>query len=207
VQFIDGGLDVNLSHMEIEYEATFTDIQPDEIRQRLQSSGATLVRPTYLQTRVTLNLPKAQAIPGSWLRVRNEGDKITCSLKIVDGDKIENQKELQIEVSDFNATVELLEMLGAERKAYQETRRELWKLAEVEITIDEWPWLPPFVEIEGLSEIEVKAVAETLGFTWDQAKFCAVTDLYAERYGVSADTINNQTPRIVFGEPNPFTNI
>lgn len=193
--------------MYIEYEATFTDILPDEIRQHLQEAGAILVRPTYLQTRVTLNLPKAQAIPGGWLRVRNEGDKITCSLKIVDGDKIENQKELQIEVSDFNATVELLEMLGAERKAYQETRRELWKLAEVEITIDEWPWLPPFVEIEGQTEAEVKQVADKLGLMWNQAKFCAVGDLYMEAYGISADTINNQTPRIVFGEPNPFANI
>ena len=49
----------------------------------------------------------------------------------------------------------------------------------------------------------VKQVAEKIGFEWRQAKFCAVGSLYAEKYGVSEDRINNQTPKIVFEMENP----
>ena len=74
--------------MEIEYEATFTNINKEHIRQKLSSIGATLEREEYLQRRTVFNLPKNNEIAGGWLRVRDEGDKITLSLKIVDGDRI-----------------------------------------------------------------------------------------------------------------------
>lgn len=190
--------------MYTEFEATFTDINKDEIRARLKKVGAKLVRSEFLQKRVVFNLPKGHEIRGGWLRVRDEGDKITMSLKIVDGNKIENQKEIQLVVDNFEEAVKLLETLGADRKAYQESKRELWKIDNVEITIDEWPFLEPFVEVEGKSEEEVKSVSEKLGFDYSKAKFGAVDMLYAEKYGITEDRINNHTPEILFGANNPF---
>ena len=137
-------------------------------------------------------------------RVRDEGEKITMSLKIVDGNKIENQKEIQLKIDNFNEGVSFLEATGATKKAYQESKRELWELNGVEITIDEWPFLEPFVEIEGRSEDEVKKVANKLEFDYSKAKFCAVDTLYSEKYGVSEDRINNHTPEVIFEMDNPF---
>jgi len=37
--------------MQIEYEATFSDIDKDEIRGRLKSVGAELVKPEFMQKR------------------------------------------------------------------------------------------------------------------------------------------------------------
>ncbi len=190
--------------MKIEYEATFENVNKEEIRARLKEAGAKLERKEFLQKRVVFNLPKGHEIPGGWLRVRDEGDRITCSLKIVDGDKIEDQKEIQIDVSDFDEAVRLLETLGAERKAFQESKRELWVLDGVEVMIDEWPWLSPFIEIEGESEEKVRAVAEKLGFDYSKALFCAVGDLYARQFNITLDQINNQTPLIKFEDPCPF---
>jgi len=34
--------------------------------------------------------------------------------------------------------------------SYQETRREKWMLDDAEVTIDTWPWIPTFIEIERL---------------------------------------------------------
>ncbi len=68
--------------MEIEYEATFTNISKEVIRQKLQDAGATLVKPEFLQKRSVFKLPTGHEIKGGWLRVRDEGDKITMSLKI-----------------------------------------------------------------------------------------------------------------------------
>ncbi|MDP3994847.1 MAG: class IV adenylate cyclase [bacterium] len=190
--------------MYTEFEATFVNIDKDDIRTRLEKAGAKQIRKEYLQKRVVFNLPKGHEIKGGWLRVRDEGNKITMSLKIVDGNKIENQKETQLIVDSFDQAVNLLETIGCIKKAYQESKRELWELDGTEITIDEWPFLEPFMEIEGKSEKDVKIISEKLGFDYRKAKFCAVDILYSEKYGISEDRINNHTPKILFGRKNPF---
>ncbi len=189
--------------MNIEYEATFIDVNKDEIRKRLKKAGAQLMRPEYLQKRIPFHLPKEKRSGDAWLRVRDEGDKITMSLKIVDGNKIENQKEICLNIDNFDEAVKLLEAIGCEPKSYQETKRELWKLDDVEITIDEWPFLEPFVEVEGKSEKEVKSVSEKIGFNYSDALFCAVGKLYQMKYGIHPDQIND-VGKIVFNMKNPF---
>ena len=190
--------------MQIEYEATFTEVDKDLIREKLEKVGAELVRPEFLQKRSVFNMPAGNEVKGGWARVRDEGDKITMSVKIVDGDKIEDQKEVCLTVDSYAEAEKMFEVLGCERKAYQETKRELWLLDGVEVTIDTWPFLEPFVEVEGASEEKVKAVAEKLGFDWSEAKFCAVDVIYSEKYGTPTDIINNHTPEIVFEMENPF---
>ena len=190
--------------MNVEYEATFVNINKDVVRNKLISVGAKKIRSEFLQKRVTLNLPGGHELKGGWLRVRDEGDKITLSLKVVDGNKIENQKEISLVIDSLENARTLLRTIGCTEKSCQETKRELWKIGDVEVTIDEWPFLEPFVEIEGPSEQAVKEVAGELGFEWSKVKFCAVGTLYAEKYGISEDKINNQTPKIVFEMNNPF---
>ncbi len=189
--------------MNIEYEATFPNIEKDDVRKRLRVAGAVLMRPEYLQRRIPFWLPNKENAENSWLRVRDEGDKVTLSLKTHDGESIENQKELCLEVNDFGDAVELLETIGCARKSYQETKRELWTLDGVEITIDEWPFLDPFVEVEGNGEVVVKNVSEKLGFDYGTALFCSVGSLYALKYGIHPDKINT-LEKLVFGMPNPF---
>ena len=180
--------------MKIEYEATFPDVDKREVREKLLAVGATLVKPEFLQKRVVFNLPKGHEIPGGWVRVRDEGDRITMSLKVVDGEHIENQKETCLTVDDFDEAVNLLLSLGCEKKSYQETKRELWTLGGTEVTIDEWPFLRPFVEVEGQSEESVKQVSEKLGFDYAQALFGAVDILYIRQYPHLTKERINQAP-------------
>lgn len=190
--------------MEIEYEATFCNINKDEIRNKLKKVGAKLIKPEFMQKRVVFNIPKGHEIRGGWLRVRDEGDKITMSLKVVDGDKIHNQKEICLEVGDFSDAILLLQSIGCEKKAYQESMREIWMIDGVEIMIDEWPFLEPYVEIEGKSEKSVKDISKKLGFDYKKALFCSVAKLYNMKYGISEDFINNKIPEIKFDGKNPF---
>ena len=190
--------------MQIEYEATFYPVKKDEIRRKLIEVGAKLKKTEYVQKRYVFHMPSGHEIFGGWVRVRDEGDKVTMSLKVVDGVNIENQKEICLRVDNFDVAVSLLESLGCKRKAYQETRREMWQVDDVEVCIDEWPWLEPFVEIEGVFEQAVKKVSELIGFDYKQAKFCSVDTLFAEKYGIANDVFNNQTELIVFDGINPF---
>jgi len=196
--------------MQIEYEATFTNIDKGDVRARLKHAGAILVSPEMLLKRVVFNLPKGHEIEGGWLRVRQQHDGVTVSLKVVNGSKIENQRETMLRVDNFEAAVSLLSDLGASKRADQESRREIWELSlaggagTVEICIDEWPFLESFVEVEGLSEAAVRAAATQLGFDYRVAKFCSVGTLYEEKYGVPEKVVNEQTPRLVFDMRNPF---
>jgi adenylate cyclase, class 2 len=190
--------------MDIEYEATFQDVNKNDVRDRLKMAGAKLTRPEFLQKRATFFMPEGHEIEGGWLRVRDEGDKITLSLKVVNGDKIEDQKEIFLKVGDFGEAKKLLKTLGCIEKAFQESKRELWILDEVEVTIDEWPFLEPFVEVEGLSEDGVKKVSKKLGFSYEEAMFCSVDTLYSKKYNISQNIINNKTLKIIFSMENPF---
>jgi len=190
--------------MNTEYEATFVNIDKNKIRLLLKNKNATLVRPEFLQRRVVFHLPKGHEIKGGWLRVRDEGDKITMSLKVVNGDKIEDQKEICLKIDSFQEAELFLTSLGCERKAFQESRRELWKLNDCDITLDEWPFLEPFVEIEGPSENAVESVSQELGFDYSKALFCSVDHLYELKYNVTKSQINDNTPEITFNGKNPF---
>ncbi|NCU41307.1 MAG: CYTH domain-containing protein [Candidatus Moranbacteria bacterium] len=191
--------------MQTEYEATFANIEKEALRRKLTALGARLVRPEFLQKRVNFHLPKESQVQEGWLRVRDEGEKVTISIKsILNNDVIEGQKELCLEVNDFEKAKEFCKELGCKQKAYQESKREIWMVGKTEICIDEWPWLEPFVEIEGKTEEEVKSVSEKLGFSWKEALFGAVDIQYEKKYGISKMQINNKTPRFVFGEKCPF---
>ncbi len=189
--------------METEYEATFENVNKDEIREKLKNVGGVLLRPEYLQKRIPFDLPEGYEGKNKFVRVRDEGDKVTMSFKEFLGDKIEDQKEICIVVDNFDHTVELLEKIGCKRKSYQESKRELWKLEDVEIMIDEWPFLEPFIEIEGKSEESVKKVSEKLGFDYSTALFSSASMLYQRKYNIP-DTAINTEPLIIFNMKNPF---
>lgn len=176
------------------------------MRRRLADAGAKLEKPEFLQKRIPFDLPGDRKSKDAWVRVRDEAGRVTLSLKIVDGDRIEDQREIMVTVDDFDNAVALLDAIGCERKSYQETKRELWRLGDVEIMIDEWPFLEPFIEVEGPSESIVRDIAEKLGFRWEDAVFGAVGKLYFMKYGVYPDTVNH-IKKIVFGMENPFQNL
>ncbi|MBI2573443.1 CYTH domain-containing protein [Candidatus Woesearchaeota archaeon] len=190
--------------MDIEFEATFSNINKKKIRAKLKEVGAILVKKEFLQRRSVFHFPQGHEINGGWIRIRDESDKITMSLKVVDGDRIQDQKEIYLTVSSFEIAQDILIRLGCTKKAYQESKRELWKLGSVEITIDEWPFLEPFVEIEGKNEAAVKNVTRKLGFDYTKAIFGAVDVLYSKKYNISKNRINNKTPLILFKCKNPF---
>lgn len=185
--------------MNIEYEATFTQINKDEVRERLKKAGAKLIRPEFLMKRMPFRPPKD--IGNAWLRVRDEGDKITMSLKMITGDKITDQKENQIIINNFEEGVKFLEAIGAVKKSYQENLREIWHLDNVEICLDTWPGLKPLIEIEGKNERDVESIAKKLGFNWQDALFCAADKVYEQELGIPKDVIDNQTSEITFKNP------
>lgn len=179
------------------------NVNKNEVRERLRHAGAVLRRPEFLQRRVTFDLPPGKADTDIWLRVRDEGDKITLTLKAMRGKGIERQKEITLTVDNFRKAEMLLQAIGCQWRMYQENRREIWELDGVEVMLEKWPFLEPYLEIEGHSEEEVKQIAEKLGFDYSQALFCATGAIYKIKYGLAPDEIKGLT-RLIFEMKNPF---
>ena len=186
--------------MNTEFEATFIDVNIDDLRKKLIAMNAKLIRPETLMKRVIFYTPIR--MKNSWLRVRDEGDRITMSLKqILGNNKIEEQKEIELKINNFDEGVNFLKALDAKQKAYHETKRESWEYRGVEIDFDTWPGLDTFIEIEGDSEEAVKGVVADLGLDFSQAIFGSADIIYKKKLNIPVDIINNKTPVITFAKP------
>ncbi len=175
--------------METEIEAKFPDVDKIEFRKILKKSRAVCEYSEILMRRKNFDFPNRQQIKG-WVRVRDEGNKITLSYKQVDDRSLHGTKEVTVVVDDFDTTGEFLLAIGLKVKSYQETKREKWKLNDVEITIDTWPWVPTFVELEGPSEKIVRETAKILGLDWSKAIHGSVEPIYQMHYDFTDDEID-----------------
>jgi adenylate cyclase class 2 len=170
--------------MKTEIEVKFLNINLDAMRQKLEEAGATLEQPMRLMRRVLIEQPQHKA-EHSFLRIRDQGDKTTlCFKRRSDPEmqRIDDTMEIEVEVSSFDDTVELFKEAGWPYTTYQENKRETWKLGDVEVVIDEWPWIPPQIEIEGPNEQAVQSTAETLGFDWNEKRLGHIDHVYKEYY-------------------------
>lgn len=190
-------------YMNTEFEAKFVNIDLNELRQKLKACGGKLDQPMRLMRRVTIDTP-AMKEKDAFVRVRDQGDKVTLTYKQFDDLSVDGAKEFEIEVSDFQQTVDLLAAAGLPHGSYQESKRETWQIGTTEIVLDVWPWLNPYAEIEGNNEEDVRKVASKLGFTWENAVFGDVMAAYRMQYPhlQSHDTVGN-IPTVKFGDPLP----
>lgn len=178
--------------MKTEIEAKFLNINVEKIREKLEKIGATLAYPERLMKRKVYDYPDERLRrEGAWIRVRDEGDnKITLSYKKLLDRSLHGTKEITLNVSDFETMCDFLQACGFECRSYQETKREKWTLGESEITIDTWPWIPTFVEVESETEEEIRKVSDLLGFDWSTALHGSVETAYQALYDVTEDEID-----------------
>jgi len=178
--------------MQTEIEAKWLNISIPDMRARLESLGATLVASERMMVRSVFDYQdKRLEKIGGWVRVRNEGDKITLSYKQLNDRTIHGTKEVTVIVGDFENTCLFLESIGLARYAFQETKRESWKLGDVEVELDTWPWIPSFVEIEAKSEVALRDVAAKLGLDFEHALHGSVETAYQAVYDVTEEEVDN----------------
>ena len=97
---------------------------------------------------------------------------------------IDGTMELETVVGDFDVMNDILRELGYSYRNYQENYRIIYLMDDVEISIDSWPLIPTYVEIEGKTNEDVVMALEKLGYTLDDATTLDVTSIYNEIYGI-----------------------
>jgi adenylate cyclase class 2 len=186
--------------MKNEIEATFLAVDKEAIRTKLKRSGHVLKAPEYLMKRKTFDFPNVPQGQKKWGRVRQESDKITMTVKEVRGKGINDTYESEVVVSDFDRACGLFEACEIVPVALQENLREVWAKDDIEITIDTWPGLKPFVEIEGSSEEAVCEKAESLDLDFKKAVFGSIDLVYEKELGIPSASII-RLPEISFKNP------
>jgi adenylate cyclase class 2 len=190
--------------MESEIEVKFLGVDHDEVRAKLTELGAKLEHPMRLMRRTLFDYPdmRLQKSNHGRLRIRDEGDKLTFTYK----SRLDKQyaDEIETTIGSYETTSEILRAIGLEAYSSQESKRETWLYKNVEVVLDEWPWLRPYIEIEGSTEPAIQEVAKDLGFNWDDAYFGSVDTAYKVDYpGMMPGDSIGQVKEVQFGAPLP----
>lgn len=193
--------------MNTEIEVKFLHINHEEMRTRLRDIGFECVTPMRLMRRAIIDYADRRlqvGTPNSYIRVRDEGDKVTLTYKQFASLAIDGAKEVEVVTSSFEDTIKIFTQIGLEVVSLQESKRETWKSDTCEVVLDEWPWLDPYIEIEAATETEVREVASRLGLDWSVAKFGDVMVAYRDQYPYLNETQTvGKIPEVLFNTPLP----
>lgn len=166
--------------MKTEIELKFYPVDKDYIRKKLLDAGFNLFHSEFLQTRATFDF---SGNPDIWGRVRKEVDRITMTIKH-HSPEMKYANESEVEINSFDDGVDFMTAAGFVKKSHQENLREKWVSGNVEVCIDTWPGIAPYIEIESDTEEAVKKVAEDLGLSPERGFPGGVFDLCEKVTGI-----------------------
>jgi adenylate cyclase, class 2 len=134
------------------------------IEARLKALGAVCVSERGFEYNLRFDDTRGSLRPqGKVLRLR-KSDDIRLTYKGA-GERVGGslvRKEIEIVVSDFDATQQLLEQLGYRVAAVYEKYRSMYKFETFLITLDELPY-GKFIEIEGETPEQISEFTQRLG--------------------------------------------
>ncbi|WP_297465172.1 class IV adenylate cyclase [Thermococcus sp.] len=158
----------------------------EEMRRRIESVGAILVREEYQEdVYFSLPLPKLLRVR----KIENLGRAFLTYKEIMDPGRNEEFDELEVEVSDFHTTVEILRRLGYEEDVTVRKRRLVYRLDSITFELNEVEGLGGFLDIEVISNDIEKAkrkiweVAKRLGLSEKDVEPRLYQELIREKEG------------------------
>ena len=190
--------------MDTEVEAKFLNVDHDELRAKLEAAGATRERPIQTVRRVMMDFPdnRLEETRKGRLRISDEGYTVKLTYKQPDNWAPSGVRMAEVVVAGLDAAKNLLETIGMEAKAYQETKRETWRMGESRVILNQWPFVRPFCELEGEDEAELKRLAAALELRWDDAVFGSIEPVYLAEYDITEDEFHRIND-LTFVGPRP----
>jgi adenylate cyclase class IV len=189
-----------------ETEATFLNVQHDRLRGILQTAGAQLQHPMTTMQRTIMDFPHRPLMTerDAWVRVRDEGPRgiFMAYKEIRNPGTVDGVEEIEVQVGDFPTAQGFLEKLGLSVFGYHETRREIWQAGDVEVSLDEWPWVRPSVDVEGSNPQLVEDVSAHIGLPWDRAVFGGAETIYKAEFDITDEQFRG-IGTITFDTPVP----
>ncbi len=175
-----------MSNISEEIEVKFLDIDKELIEQKLKDIGAKKIGDVFLR-HVSFDYPDFRLNKdNSWIRLRDEGDKIVLAFKkrlgvtSQDGStNDEGMEEIEIVVDSYEETKNFLLKVGfIEKHGEAQKKRSKWQKGSVTFDIDTIPVVPTYLEIEAKSWEEIDLAIKELELNPEDKKICSANQLY-----------------------------
>lgn len=166
-----------------EFETKVLEINVAEIEEKLQKLWAVVTEETILMKRRNFDIQSHTDGKWKWFRLRQKWNKTTLTYKERWWNEIWSTQELETKIEDFDIMVQILQKLKREVMVYQENKRKVYLLNDIEFCIDSRPKIPIYLEIESTSVEKVKEWLELLWLTGKDEWDLGVIETYA-KYGI-----------------------
>ena len=170
----------------LEIEVKFLEVDPAGIQEKLSDIGAEKIGEYFYRRRVFDYPDWRLDKDASWLRLRDEGDKVILAFKkrlgaaSHDGSTQDSgMEEIEVIVDSFDKTAALLLRLGFVEKHYAENKRIRWMKEGITFDIDFWPELEPYLEIEAPNWEKIDTAIHLLEFRQEDKKIFSTNQIYA----------------------------
>jgi adenylate cyclase class 2 len=171
--------------MAYEIEIKVLDINFDNVKKLLISLGAEKTR----ETRLSIDwYQRAGAKEGSekwFLRIRSDSEgkhEVTWKGESDISGAVCKHKEICFDITEPEKLAELFEKIGLEKYAHQEKDRLSFSFKDWIIEMDQYPNMPPFLEVEGKNEEHVREALKILGLsqnrTWSKGERTLIQEVY-----------------------------
>lgn len=173
--------------MAIENEIKLLGIDVKKIRKFLESENITQDKVLNYKRVVFDIVPSDNS---AWIRLRSDGKTTTLTYKKSHTDTIDGMQEIEVTTDSFDDTKRLLLAAGLPARNYQENRREVYHAFGCMITIDHWPRIPAYVEIEAETKELVKACLAKFSGLYKSTTSNSTEAVY-QANGIDLRSINN----------------
>jgi adenylate cyclase class 2 len=168
-----------MSHSGQEREAKFFVSGLEKFSMRLHELKAHLIQPRVLETNIRFDLPDGSLRASSRvLRLRQDTEAhLTYKSGGQNHEGVLARQEIEMIVEDFDKALQLLEGLGFQKSMYYEKYRTTYRLENVLVMLDEMPF-GNFVEVEGETADQIRAISTQLDLEWTAAIGAGYTALF-----------------------------
>lgn len=141
----------------------------DVIRERVRMCGAKETRPRILERNLRLDTADRRLQKGGRMLRLRQDDQVWVTYK--DNAQVEDgilaRTEIEFKADDLAVAKKLFEALGFQVVVLYEKYRQVFKIGDVEVTLDELPF-GNFMEIEASNNVLIEGVAHMLGLDWSK---------------------------------------
>ncbi len=170
----------------LEIEVKFFLVDPEPLRRRLEALGARSSGRCFESNLRFDDGSRSLRRRGALLRLRKDRETIlTFKDRGPDDTEFKVHRELEVNVSDFDRAMQILQALGFDPVQRYEKWRETYRLEETEFCLDTLPF-GEFLEIEGEKDA-IRRYAGRLGLRWESRildNYLAIFSLLKERRGL-----------------------
>jgi adenylate cyclase class IV len=183
-----------------EYEYRFNNYNKKEIVTKLKELGAKYFGTFKFRVIVFIDQNNSE----KYIRVRDEGHRVTMTIKnnLTDKFPVENE----IIINDFDEGINILLQLNCKKKYYYEKYREIWNYKNSEIIFDMNPGIPELMEVESSSKKELDILCKKLDLNINNYQGFSNNNTYLDLFGITIPKSLDLTFKNVLKELKPTKN-